>query len=935
MTRRVLLGLACALALCFGLPTTALAASYVPYIDEDGASQVISDAQEVTSGDTQWTRGWYVVQGDVTISGRVTVSGSGYVHLILADGCNLTVGEGIEVEEGAHFLIFGQSEDEATMGALHASNAVSSAAIGASLSNNSTPSGPITINGGKIEARSDGSGAAIGGGYNAPGGPVTINGGIVSARAARGAGIGGGVDGTGYGRGGQVTIAGGSVTALSASGAGIGGGEGNFNHGTLTISPKSGRAISASTGEGAEDAQVLEGSPFLPGAAAQVSGGELGRKYFSTESKALLTVSYLDEVGNEQTRTDCLAVTASDRQWKDGWYAVGSSATVEGRIVVDGDANLILTDGRALVVKGGIEVSEGNSLTIYAQSADASSMGSLLATTRNSGFSDCAAIGGGYAEGAADAGSIAIHGGSVTADNAGGYSRAAGIGGGYWNPSQSGDKAEGGAGGEVTITGGVVTALGGWNAAGIGGGQQSDGGVVTISGGTVMATGGDAFGAGIGGGDRGDGGVVTITGGTVVARADSGSHAIGSGANTSSAEASGSATLTIDPAQGSAIAARAGNGEEDAVPLDGSPFVSAREVSGLVRDASYFRSACGDVADITRIVGQPQDATVDEGGAVRFEVSAHGMGALAYQWQHRSGAGGSWADIEGATDSSYTASAVAADMDGAQFRCVVSGELGDAMSDAASLTVIPRPIFRISLSSHELGFGTLVEGASSEGAARKTVMITNDGNQPLRIALPESQAFEFEPAALSGQLDPGDTVDVSIKPKDGLAAGAYRESAVVVGANGQNTAAANLELSLDVVHDMVKTEAKPASCTEDGNSTYWTCGACGKIFGDERGEDEIELEDTVVPAAGHSWGEDGRCEVCGAMNPDFSSTAGTDDKKGSGGNQGPDGKKASDGKKEPLAETGDGFGAIVTACSILASTAIAAGALGLTGSRRS
>ena len=51
-------------------------------------------------------------------------------------------------------------------------------------------------------------------------------------------------------------------------------------------------------------------------------------------------------------------------------------------------------------------------------------------------------------------------------------------------------------------------------------------------------------------------------------------------------------------------------------------------------------------------------------------------------------------------------------------------------------------------------------------------------------------------------------------------------------------------------HDLSKTEAKAATCTEAGNIAYWTCGTCGKIFSDEKGETEISQEETVV-AAGH------------------------------------------------------------------------------------
>ena len=98
-----------------------------------------------------------------------------------------------------------------------------------------------------------------------------------------------------------------------------------------------------------------------------------------------------------------------------------------------------------------------------------------------------------------------------------GGNNAAGIGGGA-----------DGAGGTVTISGGTVTATGGDGSAGIGGGYSGAGGTVTIEGGTVTATGGYG-GAGIGGGYVGEGGTVTISGGTVTATGNNGGHDIGMG----------------------------------------------------------------------------------------------------------------------------------------------------------------------------------------------------------------------------------------------------------------------------------------------------------------------------------------------------------------------------------------------------------------------
>ena len=56
-------------------------------------------------------------------------------------------------------------------------------------------------------------------------------------------------------------------------------------------------------------------------------------------------------------------------------------------------------------------------------------------------------------------------------------------------------------------------------------------------------------------------------------------------------------------------------------------------------------------------------------------------------------------------------------------------------------------------------------------------------------------------------------------------------------------------------HQLSKTEGKKATCTEAGNTEYWTCNACGKYFSDEAGTNETRLADTVIPATGHHYGE--------------------------------------------------------------------------------
>ena len=82
------------------------------------------------------------------------------------------------------------------------------------------------------------------------------------------------------------------------------------------------------------------------------------------------------------------------------------------------------------------------------------------------------------------------------------------------------------------------------------------------------------------------------------------------------------------------------------------------------------------------------------------------------------------------------------------------------------------------------------------------------------------------------------------------------------------------------VHKLTKTEAKKASCTENGNKEYYVCSGCKKLFADADIGKEINKEDTVVKATGHKvvkdsavpatttttgLSEGSHCSVCGQI----------------------------------------------------------------------
>ena len=56
-------------------------------------------------------------------------------------------------------------------------------------------------------------------------------------------------------------------------------------------------------------------------------------------------------------------------------------------------------------------------------------------------------------------------------------------------------------------------------------------------------------------------------------------------------------------------------------------------------------------------------------------------------------------------------------------------------------------------------------------------------------------------------------------------------------------------------HTLTKTEAKAATCTENGNKEYWTCEHCGKYFLSDDANPEtataVEQSETIIPALKH------------------------------------------------------------------------------------
>ena len=56
-------------------------------------------------------------------------------------------------------------------------------------------------------------------------------------------------------------------------------------------------------------------------------------------------------------------------------------------------------------------------------------------------------------------------------------------------------------------------------------------------------------------------------------------------------------------------------------------------------------------------------------------------------------------------------------------------------------------------------------------------------------------------------------------------------------------------------HELVKTEAKAATCTTEGTNAYWTCSGCEKVYADEAATTETTVEAQKISSLGHDFAD--------------------------------------------------------------------------------
>lgn len=181
------------------------------------------------------------------------------------------------------------------------------------------------------------------------------------------------------------------------------------------------------------------------------------------------------------------------------------------------------------------------------------------------------------------------------------------------------------------------------------------------------------------------------------------------------------------------------------------------------------------------------------------------------------------------------------------FTVTASNDVGSVSKELTITVKDVDPIYSIQ-NSGDISFADAIEGYTPEV---KTIMITNDGNQPITLDQPSSTSFVVGTLSKT-ELNVGETAEFTVQPKNGLLAGSYEEDIVITGTNNGKSVSTTVNVKFNVKHNAIKVERKDPTCTEKGNIEYWYCEACRKYFQDEALTKELKQEETILPATGHN-----------------------------------------------------------------------------------
>lgn len=518
----------------------------------------------------------------------------------------------------------------------------------------------------------------------------------------------------------------------------------------------------------------------------------------------------------------------------EAWYVVNEDAEISERVEVSGAVNLVLCDGVTLTVEKGIHVTGENSLTIYGQEAGD---GGIDANA----IEDQAALGGNENEAA----------------------------------------------GYIQIYGGTVTASGGFQAAGIGGGNCGSGGYIEFAGEcTVEADGGEMGGAGIGGGWAGSGGNIVINGcNKIVAKGKGGGSGIGGGQAASGSQ-NGEEIVIKDGviyaygrSGGSGIGG-GGSGSAGNIKIYGGQIEATGDYGGAGIGSGYGGAAGGKIVILGGKIVAIGSTNLNKGsaGIGGGNRGAGGSITISGAEVHATGGAGAPAGNGIGNGSGY---------EGADADVIITDETGCPLIYANSLMGNTGDWCGIVfLGTNGKVYGgsvslqtdlTIDKGQTLEIPAGTTLVVpddvtlTNDGaivgegtllgdvqGNPVSDSIDDGKflvTLQAEPedggaVAGGGKYLPGENVKLTAKPKDGFHFVAWENGETLI----SDEATYSMKVSEDLTLTAVFAEHDYADAWRSDEDFHWRACACGAIT-----EREKHSGGTATCA------EKAVCETCGEV----------------------------------------------------------------------
>ena len=892
----------------------------VDYLDAEGNSQTCAAATVLAADAAVWEGGWYVAQGKVTIPDAVTLSGD--VHLILADECSLTAGSGIA--GSGTLTVYAQSTGE-QMGCLTATGVAVTETEAVSAGINA---GAITVNGGVVNATGgagNGSDITSAGLYSTPGN-ITINDGVVTATGGTVTGDCGNSTGIATEEA-DVIVNGGMVNATGAASAtwsiGVYADWGGFrlSGGSVTATGRDaeydgGRTSARSIGLYADDFAVSGGELT---ATSGTAAGNMPETYGISCSNARIDGGTVIAEAGAASGGSSTGISNYGAFTATGGQVIATSGAAAWSTGIDsyGDAQSFSISGDAAVEATGGE-STSCSAGVYAYSWDEggtvsiSDHASLLAIGKHS---DVISFGvyaeSSYTDEASSLHAVQVTGGDLNVicfgadDNSYGIFTAM-----VYTPS----------GGEPTVQDvpGLYVSDGHVRIHNTYEGAQDHSALnaqpdLSGYGSYRWRTGMEdgftpstipyeyspthsfvEFGAAASYGVTVNGVEVDEVNYTDVLADGVNDGKVSYDPATNTLTVSGTLTdagYTIIPLE------IAGNGTTDVVLSAESSTISAgmkvfavKDVTATAKsgnpaftgavditcsgDVTLANSGDGmTVADALTVNGA-QDVTVTAAGASQVISGTTVLSCSGNVSIVNSGTGmavSASLSVTGAKDVTVTANANNPTIDGnADISC------------SGNVTITNK------------GTG-MVMGSTLTVTGAKDVTVTANTDYPaIASAADITCSGDVKLVNLGGGRAIGGTLEIRKTDAHGYAVktGADLDNLTVYAEKAAGETFGPESLSASVVktsmtHSMTKTEAKEPTCTEDGNSAYWTCSVCGKFFSDENGKNEIEKDSWVIEATGHSLTkteakeptctEDGNseywtCSVCGKFFSDENGT---------------------------------------------------------------